>query len=51
MKFDAAYLRERAKNLRLLAEAARNEPKANYLIELADDFEEEARRREGDRVG
>lgn len=46
MGFDAAYLRDRARNLRRLAEAARNEPRLRYLIDLAEDFEEEARRRE-----
>ena len=41
---DAAYLRERAQHLRKLADAARDRPKMKYLIQLAEDFEEEARK-------
>ena len=41
---DAAYLRERAKHLRHLAAAARNSPSVQYLVQLAEDFEEEARK-------
>ena len=48
MGFDAAYLRQRAKNLRQLAKAARDTPSAMTLTALAQDFEDEARRLEGD---
>ena len=41
---DAAYLRERAQHLRTLADAARDRPSMKYLIQLAEDFEEEARK-------
>ena len=42
MDLNAAYLRERAQHLRQLAEAARDRPTMKYLIQLAEDFEEEA---------
>lgn len=41
---DAAYLRERAQHLRKLADAARDRPSMKYLVQLAEDFEEEARK-------
>lgn len=40
------YLRERAKQMRKLVEAARERPDMKYLIELAEDFEMEACRLE-----
>ena len=47
---DAAYLRERAQHLRQLADAARDRPSMKYLIQLAEDFEEEARKLDGARA-
>ena len=44
MEMDAAYLRERAQHLRQLGDAARDRPSMKYLIHLAEDFEEEARK-------
>jgi hypothetical protein len=46
MALNVPYLRERAKHLRKLAQAARDEPNMKYLIRLAEDFEQEARKLE-----
>ena len=43
MPLDANYLRDRAKHLRKLAAAARDAASVRHLIQLADDFEAEAR--------
>ena len=46
MAIDAGYLRQRAKQLRKLADAARA-PGNKMMTQLAEDFEKEARRIEG----
>ena len=44
MAVDAPNLRKRAKHLRRLAEAAGDQPSMKYLAQLAEDFEEKARK-------
>ena len=43
MRHDAAYFRAQAKDCREQALTARDRPTIKYLIQMAEDFEEEAR--------
>jgi Flp pilus assembly CpaE family ATPase len=43
MRHDAAYFRKVAAQCRLLSEEARDRPTAKMLVQMAEDFEEEAR--------
>ena len=48
MRHDAAYFRERAKHCRELRKKVASERSTiKYLLQLAEDFEEEARRLSG----
>ena len=44
MRQDAAYFRDRAKHCRELAKTASDRSTIKYLLQMAEDFEEEARR-------
>ena len=46
MRHDAAYLRGLAAHCRELAKAARDQQTIQYLVQMAEDFEEEAQQRE-----
>jgi hypothetical protein len=43
MRHDSAYFRERARDCRDLAKTASDHPTVNLLLQMAEEFEEEAR--------